>query len=185
MATPQTNEEQLLRAEHIGDVVQTLRGCTAHAHDRDGLMWAAFHGIGSLKMRSIRSRRTIHQPLVEAELRLRAQQQAQFQQQREAKATLQAAARAAAATPIASASASVALSAGSRNDAATALVSHALSSSPERCSSSSDTSIPAGSPVLVRRRREQNVERGWTDAAQQPHVERGGRWLPHGDGGIS
>jgi hypothetical protein len=162
VATFQTNEEQLLRAEHIGDVVQTLHGCTAHAHDRDGLMWVAFHGIGSLKMHSIRSRRAIHQPLVEAELRLRAQQQAQFQQQKEARAALQAAARAAAVIPTAyaSTSASVTLSAGSHDDAATALVSHALTVSPERCSSGSDTSVPVGSPVLVRRPRDDNMERG-------------------------
>jgi hypothetical protein len=130
-----------LRAEHIGHVVETLRNCTSHAHDRDALMQAAFNGIGSLKMRSIRSRRSIHQPLVEAELKTRADQEALYRQQRAA-----ALAPTVAATPPAPSREN---RANARND----LVSHGLGLPSSDSISGSEASTPTGSPVFVPRPR--------------------------------
>eukprot|EP01018_Ginkgo_biloba_P011536 Gb_32768 [translate_table: standard] len=64
-------EDQLLAAQNIGDIINTLHYATHHSFDPDALLKVAFEKIGSMTIYSIRKHRKKRQAAVMAELEQR------------------------------------------------------------------------------------------------------------------
>eukprot|EP00268_Persea_americana_P053028 TRINITY_DN5981_c0_g1_i2.p2 TRINITY_DN5981_c0_g1~~TRINITY_DN5981_c0_g1_i2.p2 ORF type:complete len:103 (-),score=21.01 TRINITY_DN5981_c0_g1_i2:263-571(-) len=62
------NEEELLAAHHIGDVLSILQESTHHMYDPDELLTVAFDKIGSMTTNAITKQRKKQEPAVMAEL---------------------------------------------------------------------------------------------------------------------
>lgn len=65
------NEDQLLAANHVGDIIRILRHTTHHAFDPDALLKVAFEKIGSMTTNSITKHCKKQQAAVMAELEQR------------------------------------------------------------------------------------------------------------------
>jgi len=65
------NEDQLLTANHVGDIIRILHHTTHHAFDPDALLKVAFEKIGSMTTNSITKHCKKQQAAVMAELEQR------------------------------------------------------------------------------------------------------------------
>lgn len=61
-------EEELLVAQHVGDVINILQMTTHHLFDPDELLTVAFDKIGSLTITNISKQRKKQEPAVMAEI---------------------------------------------------------------------------------------------------------------------
>jgi hypothetical protein len=66
-------EEELIRTNHVGEVMKVLHDATDHAYDPDELLKVAFDKVGVISSQSISKQRKKEELEVMAELELRVQ----------------------------------------------------------------------------------------------------------------